>query len=92
MQPDGPDCPIFLFFLDLLEDTDLEDDVAVQQAWTELTEIAKEQERYAEMRAAAEKELEACKKRSATLEDVSLPHQLRNLRRVIERSIKSMLG
>lgn len=55
---------------DLLEDTDLEDDVAVQQAWTELTEITREQERYAEMRAAAEKELETCRKRSAMLEDV----------------------
>lgn len=54
---------------DLIED-DLEDDVTVQQAWSELTEITKEQERYAEMRAAAEKELEACRKRSAALEDV----------------------
>jgi len=42
----------------------------VQQAWTELTEISREQERYAEMRAAAEKELETCRKRSAMLEDV----------------------
>lgn len=45
--------------------------MAVQQAWAELTEISGEQERYAEMRAAAEKELEACRKRGATLEDVS---------------------
>lgn len=55
--------------LDLLED-ELEDDITVQQAWTEVTEIAREQERYVEMRAAAEKELEACRKRSAMLEDV----------------------
>lgn len=55
---------------DLLDDADLEDDLTVQQAWTELTEISREQERCAEMRAAAEKELEACRKRSATLEDV----------------------
>ncbi|XP_014472394.1 PREDICTED: kinesin-like protein KIF19 isoform X2 [Dinoponera quadriceps] len=61
--------------VDLLEDTDLEDDVAVQQAWTELTEITREQERYAEMRAAAEKELEACRKRSAALED-ELPSRI----------------
>jgi len=55
-----------------LEDADMEDDMAVQQAWTELTEITGEQERYAEMRAVTEKELEACRKRSATLEDVSI--------------------
>ncbi|XP_067212902.1 kinesin-like protein KIF19 [Linepithema humile] len=61
--------------IDLLEDTDLEDDLTVQQAWTELTEITREQERYAEMRAAAEKELEACRKRSATLED-ELPSRI----------------
>lgn len=48
----------------------MEDDMAVQQAWTELTEITGEQERYAEMRAITEKELEACRNRSATLEDV----------------------
>ncbi|XP_024879017.1 kinesin-like protein KIF19 isoform X1 [Temnothorax curvispinosus] len=59
---------------DLLEG-DLEDDVAVQQAWTELTEITREQERYAEMRAAAEKELEACRKCSAMLED-QLPSRI----------------
>ncbi|XP_011154857.1 kinesin-like protein KIF19 [Harpegnathos saltator] len=61
--------------MDLLEDTDLEDDVAVQQAWTELTEITREQERYAEVRAAAEKELESCRKRSAMLED-ELPSRI----------------
>lgn len=46
--------------------------MTVQQAWTEVTEITREQERYVEMRAAAEKELEACRKRSAMLEDVRL--------------------
>ncbi|XP_011874278.1 PREDICTED: kinesin-like protein KIF19 isoform X1 [Vollenhovia emeryi] len=60
--------------VDLLDD-DLEDDVIVQQAWAELTEITREQERCAEMRAAAEKELEACRKCSATLED-QLPSRI----------------
>lgn len=60
--------------VDLLAD-DLEDDVIVQQAWTELMEITREQERYAEIRAAAEKELEACRKCSATLED-QLPSRI----------------
>jgi hypothetical protein len=58
--------------LDLLEDAEMEDDMAVQQAWTELTEITGEQERYAEMRATTEKELEICRKHSATLEDVNI--------------------
>ncbi|KAI4489205.1 hypothetical protein M0804_004703 [Polistes exclamans] len=62
-------------FSDLLEDTDLEDDSLVQQAWAELTEIAKEQERYVEMRAATEKELESCRKRSVALED-ELPSRI----------------
>ncbi|RLU18920.1 hypothetical protein DMN91_009278 [Ooceraea biroi] len=61
--------------VDLLEDADLEDDMAVQQAWTELTEISGEQERYAEMRATTERELEACRKRSAALED-ELPSRI----------------
>lgn len=47
------------------------DDITVQQAWTELSEISKEQERYAEMRAITERELESCRQRSASLEDVS---------------------
>lgn len=55
--------------IDFLEEQ-LDDEDVVQQAWTELMEIGKEQERYAEMRAVAEKELEACRKRSILLEDV----------------------
>ncbi|XP_047359619.1 kinesin-like protein KIF19 isoform X2 [Vespa velutina] len=61
--------------IDLLEDIDFEDDSLVQQAWAELAEISKEQERYVEMRAATEKELEACRKRSAALED-ELPSRI----------------
>jgi len=73
--------------LDLLEDADMEDDMAVQQAWTELTEITGEQERYAEMRATTEKELEACRKRSSTLEDVNIfYHCLMSNRRITNRS------
>ncbi|XP_025266551.1 kinesin-like protein KIF19 [Camponotus floridanus] len=60
--------------MDLLKD-DLEDDSAVQQAWTELTEITRERERCTEMRIVAEKELEICRKRSAELED-ELPSRI----------------
>ncbi|XP_011635492.1 kinesin-like protein KIF19 [Pogonomyrmex barbatus] len=60
--------------MDLLED-ELEDDLAVQQAWTELSEITREQERYAEMRAVTEKELETCRKCCAMLED-QLPSRI----------------
>ncbi|KAK0173881.1 hypothetical protein PV328_007022 [Microctonus aethiopoides] len=51
------------------------DDITVQQAWTELSEISKEQERYAEMRAITERELESCRQRSASLED-ELPSRI----------------
>ncbi|KAG7209600.1 hypothetical protein KM043_011258 [Ampulex compressa] len=61
--------------VELLEDAVTEEDAAVQQAWTELSEIHREQERYTEMRAATEKELEAGKKRSAELED-ELPSRI----------------
>lgn len=62
-------------FLDLLDDPE-EEEVAVQQAWVELAEINKEQERYAELRAIAERELESCRQRSASLEDVIfIPNQ-----------------
>ncbi|XP_046827223.1 kinesin-like protein KIF19 isoform X2 [Vespa crabro] len=61
--------------VDDIEDIDFEDDSLVQQAWAELAEISKEQERYVEMRAATEKELEACRKRSAALED-ELPSRI----------------
>ncbi|CAG5101189.1 Similar to Kif19: Kinesin-like protein KIF19 (Mus musculus) [Cotesia congregata] len=44
-------------------------DITVQQAWTELSEINKEQERYIEIRAITERELENCRQRSASLED-----------------------
>lgn len=54
------------------------EDVAVQQAWTELTEITTERERYAEMRADTEKELDVCRERSAILEDVSICKLCRN--------------
>ena len=53
-----------------------EDDMAVEQAWAELAEISREQERYSEMRSATERELEACRKRGASLEDVSQIHKL----------------
>ncbi|KAG8042166.1 hypothetical protein G9C98_000157 [Cotesia typhae] len=44
-------------------------DITVQQAWTELSEINKEQERYIEIRAITERELENCRQRSASLEN-----------------------
>lgn len=44
--------------------------MAVEQAWAELSEIGRERERYSEMRMATERELESCRKRGATLEDV----------------------
>lgn len=54
---------------DFLEE--IENDAAMQQAWAELAEISREQERYAEMRANADRELENCRQRSLLLEDVS---------------------
>ncbi|XP_024940818.1 kinesin-like protein KIF19 isoform X2 [Cephus cinctus] len=54
---------------------EVEEDAAMQQAWAELAEINREQERYTELRASAERELEACRQRSAALED-ELPSRI----------------
>lgn len=43
----------------------------MQHAWSELAEINREQERYSELRSAADRELDNCRKRSLILEDVS---------------------
>ncbi|XP_043464822.1 kinesin-like protein KIF19 isoform X2 [Leptopilina heterotoma] len=59
---------------DFIEDGK-EDDMAVEQAWAELSEISRERERYSEMRMATERELESCRKRGATLED-ELPSRI----------------
>lgn len=45
-------------------------DGPLQIAWSELSFIEKEQERYAELRASTERELENCKQRGAALENV----------------------
>ncbi|XP_020708233.2 kinesin-like protein KIF19 isoform X2 [Athalia rosae] len=58
---------------DFLEE--IEHDAAMQHAWAELAEINREQERYAEMRAAADRELENCRQRSLLLED-ELPSRI----------------
>ncbi|XP_046596920.1 kinesin-like protein KIF19 isoform X2 [Neodiprion lecontei] len=58
---------------DFLEE--IENDAAMQHAWAELAEINKEQERYSELRAAADQELENCRQRSLLLED-ELPSRI----------------
>ncbi|KDR22574.1 hypothetical protein L798_12702, partial [Zootermopsis nevadensis] len=50
-------------------------DGPLQIAWSELSFIEKEQERYAELRASTERELENCKQRGAALEN-ELPSQI----------------
>ncbi|KAK7863259.1 hypothetical protein R5R35_001467 [Gryllus longicercus] len=50
-------------------------DSSLQQAYTELSYIEKEQERYAEMRAETEKNLEECRKQAIKLEN-ELPSQI----------------
>lgn len=45
-------------------------DGPLQMAWFELSFIEKEQERYAELRASTERELEDCRQRGAALENV----------------------
>ncbi|XP_057667084.1 kinesin-like protein KIF19 [Diorhabda carinulata] len=50
-------------------DTDHEGEVAVQQAWSELADIEREQERWSELRTHIEQKLEVCRQRGVTLED-----------------------
>ncbi|KRT81979.1 Kinesin, partial [Oryctes borbonicus] len=50
-------------------DGDAEGELAVQQAWGELADIEREQERWSELRTHIEQKLEACRQRGVTLED-----------------------
>lgn len=45
--------------------------LVVQQAWGELADIEREQDRWAELRGHIELKLEACRQRGVMLEDVS---------------------
>ncbi|XP_060521657.1 kinesin-like protein KIF19 isoform X2 [Cylas formicarius] len=48
---------------------DSEDDAAIQQAWGELADIEREQDRWAELRGHIEQKLEACRQKGVALED-----------------------
>ncbi|KAJ8923180.1 hypothetical protein NQ315_001734, partial [Exocentrus adspersus] len=50
-------------------DGDVEGEAAVQQAWTELADIEREQERWSELRTHIEQKLEICRQRGVALED-----------------------
>lgn len=54
-------------------EADVEGETAVQQAWTELADIEREQERWSQLRTHIEEKLEICRQRGVTLEDVSSP-------------------
>lgn len=49
----------------------LDGDLSVQHAWSELADIEREQERWAELRSHVNEKLEICRKRGVELEDVS---------------------
>lgn len=53
-------------------DGEIEGELAVQQAWSELADIEREQERWSELRTHIEQKLEACRQRGVSLEDVSI--------------------
>lgn len=53
-------------------DGELEGEVAIQQAWTELADIEREQERWSELRTHIELKLEMCRQRGVALEDVMI--------------------
>lgn len=53
-------------------DAEAEGEIAVQQAWGELADIEREQERWSELRTHMEEKLEACRQRGVSLEDVCL--------------------
>lgn len=50
---------------------DVEGETAVQQAWGELADIEREQERWTQLRTHIEEKLEICRQRGVLLEDVS---------------------
>lgn len=50
---------------------DVEGETAVQQAWGELADIEREQERWSQLRGHIEEKLEICRQRGVALEDVS---------------------
>lgn len=52
-------------------DGEVEGELAIQQAWTELADIEREQERWSELRTHIEQKLEVCRQRGVALEDVS---------------------
>ncbi|KAF7264631.1 hypothetical protein GWI33_022936 [Rhynchophorus ferrugineus] len=57
---------------DMMFDMDMDDsegEVAVQQAWGELADIEREQDRWTELRSHIELKLEACRQRGVALED-----------------------
>ncbi|KAJ8979399.1 hypothetical protein NQ317_015828 [Molorchus minor] len=54
---------------DETSDGESEGEAAVQQAWTELADIEREQERWSELRTHIEQKLEICRQRGVTLED-----------------------
>lgn len=49
---------------------DAEGETAVQQAWGELADIEREQERWSQLRTHIEQKLEICRQRGVALEDV----------------------
>lgn len=51
-------------------DAEVEGELAIQQAWTELADIEREQERWSELRTHIEQKLEMCRQRGVSLEDV----------------------
>lgn len=53
------------------DDVEVEGESAIQQAWGELADIEREQERWTEMRSHIEQKLEVCRQRGVALEDVS---------------------
>ncbi|XP_018575134.1 kinesin-like protein KIF19 [Anoplophora glabripennis] len=50
-------------------DIDAEGEAAVQQAWAELADIEREQDRWSELRTHIEQKLEVCRQRGVALED-----------------------
>lgn len=53
-------------------DGEVEGELAIQQAWTELADIEREQERWSELRTHIEQKLEICRQRGVALEDVRI--------------------
>lgn len=66
----------YYVFLCLIADWNDNSELNIHQAWSELSYIEREQERYVALRSATVRDLDQCRQRAALLENVIMPNLL----------------